>query len=229
MSTSKRVTLTFNTAGLSATQHELIPLVLSETGITQDLEAMEETGRAEFAKLLNEAIEEVNREHTRLIDLMGQTMRMPTKQLQWESNHLKISKTIAMGLAQTGQAPNQTQIAALTGLSRKTVQQHVAQGNDTSIFTEHLQQYTMMAPRVMDVALNKAINGEDIRAVKVYFDILEKMQGPNALNIYTTHNNYIQINNHVISQEALGRLSEEQLKQIVEMVRVKEEEKEGNP
>lgn len=229
MSAEKRISLTFNTAGLSARQQELIPLLLAENIITTDLEAMEEEQQAEFAKMLNKAIEEVNREYTRLTGLMGQTMRMPVKQLAWENNHLKISKAIELGLLQSGRTPNQTQIAAATGLSRKTVQDHMAQGNDNSVFADHLRQYTMMAPLVMDIVLHKIIDAADIKAVKMYYEILEKLNGPNASNIYNTHNNYIQINNHVISQEALGRLSEEQLKQIVEMVRVKEEDtgKEG--
>ena len=224
MSAEKRISLTFNTAGLSARQQELIPLLLAENIITTDLEAMEEEQQAEFAKMLNKAIEEVNREYTRLTGLMGQTMRMPVKQLAWENNHLKISKAIELGLLQSGRTPNQTQIAAATGLSRKTVQDHMAQGNDNSVFADHLRQYTMMAPLVMDIVLHKIIDAADIKAVKMYYEILEKLNGPNASNIYNTHNNYIQINNHVISQEALGRLSEEQLKQIVEMVRVKEED-----
>jgi hypothetical protein len=224
MNWENRISLTFNTAGLSAMQQELMPLLLAENIITQDLEAMDEEQQAEFAKMLNKAIEEVNREYTRLTGLMGQTMRMPVKQLAWENNHLKISKAIELGLLRTGRTPNQTQIAAATGLSRKTVQDHLAQGNDNSVFAEHLRQYNMMAPVVMDIVLHKIIDSADMKAVKMYYEILEKLNGPNAQNIYNTHNNYIQINNHVISQEALGRLSEEQLKQIVEMVRVKEDD-----
>ena len=214
----KRISLTFNTAGLSVMQQELLPLLLDEDRINLDLEAMQEEEQAEFAKMLNEAIEEVNREYTRLTALMGQAMRMPVKQLAWENNHLKISKAIELGLLRSGRTPNQTQIAAATGLSRKTVQEHMAQGSDNSVFADHLRQYTLMAPLVMDTVLHKIIDAADMKAVKMYYEILEKMKGPNALNIYNTHNNYIQINNTVIKQETISHLNPEQLKQIEEMV-----------
>ncbi len=218
MSNVKRITLTFHPNGLSPMQQELVPLLLKEGKIAERLLLLEEEQQAEFAKMLNEAIDEVNREHLRLMDLLGQTMRMPVKQLAWENNHLKISKTIERGLAQTGRIPSQTQIAASTGLSRKAVYDHMAQGGDNSVFTEHLQQYTMMAPRVMDSVLSGAILKSDTKAARLYFDILEKMKDPNAPAIYNTQNNYIQINNTVIKQEAISHLNPEQLKQIEEMV-----------
>jgi hypothetical protein len=57
-----------------------------------------------------------------------------------------------------------------------------------------------------------------MKAAKMYFDILEKMQGPNPPAIYGTQNNYLQINNTIIKQETIRQLSPEQLKQIEEMV-----------
>jgi hypothetical protein len=189
MSTEKRIKLTFNAAGLSTTQKELVPLLFMDGTITEQLVALEEDEQAEFSKMLNEAIEEVNREHTRLMGLMGQALRMPVKQLQWENNHLKISKAVVQGLSQNGRTPNQMQIAAATGLSRKTVQDHLAQGHDNPVFAEHLRQYAMMAPRVMDAVLQEAILENDTKAARLYFEILEKMKGPNAPNIYNIQNN----------------------------------------
>jgi hypothetical protein len=58
-----------------------------------------------------------------------------------------------------------------------------------------------------------------MKAAKLYFEILDRMKGPNAPNIYAGQNNYIHINSFVIRQETLRRLSDEQLKQIVEMVK----------
>ena len=218
MGIEKRIGLSVNTKGFSDTQQKLLPLLLSETGINEELDLLDEAEQTELAKMLNEAIEEVNREHTRLMALMGQAIRMPSKQLIWENNHLKITKAITGALARTGRMPNQAYIATATGLNRKTVQEHIVKGDDNSIYIEHLRQYTMMAPRVMDIVLNEAVGERSMKAAKMYFDILDKMRSPNAPNIFHTQNNYIQINNTVIKQETISHLSPEQLKQIEEMV-----------
>ena len=63
-----------------------------------------------------------------------------------------------------------------------------------------------------------------MKAAKLYFEILDRMKGPNAPNIYAGQNNYIHINSFVIRQETLRRLSDDQLKQIVEMVRKKDDD-----
>jgi len=218
MSSEKRVSLRFNTAGLSATQQNLVSLLMTEGRIAEELIALEQEEQAEFTKMLNEAIEEVDREHTRLMGLMGQVIRLPAKQLQWENNHLKISKAITQSLSQTGRIPNQTQIAAITGLSRKAVQDHLAQGDDNSVYVEHMRQYFLMAPRVMDSVLSAAVLKSDMKAARMYFTLLEKMQGTTPLSIFNTQNNYIQINKTVVKQNVIGLLAPEQLRKIEELL-----------
>jgi hypothetical protein len=224
MSTEKRITLRYNSAGLTEMQQKLVPILLGEGWISEDLKTLNEEEQAEFAKMLGEAIEVVNREHSHLMAMMGHVVRLPAKKLIWENNHLKITQTISLSLAQTGRMPSQAYIAATTGLNRKTVQEHTGEGHDNSVFLEHLRQYSIMAPRVMDTVLHDALYRHDMKAAKLYFDILDKMQGPSAPNLYAGRNNYIYINNYVIRQESLRRLSDEQLMQIVDMVRKKDDD-----
>jgi hypothetical protein len=196
----------------------------SDALYSYELHALSKEDQAEFFKILTLAIEELNRENSRLMGLMGQTSRQPVNRLVWEDNHLKITRTISSALANTGRMPNQAYIAQTTGLSRKTVSEHLSEAHDKSIYIEHLRQFTIMAPRVMDSVLNQAVLEQDTKAARLYFDILEKMNGPSAPNIYAGRNNYIYINNYVIRQETLRRLSDDQLKQIVEMVRKKDDD-----
>ncbi len=214
----KRFTWQYNAEGLNATQQKLQSLLLSNESITKELENLDEAERTEFNNMLTDAIDELNKEHTRLMVLMGQLSRMPAKQLEWENNHIKITKAIVSALSRTDRTPNQMYLARVTGLSRQTIRAHVARGDDYSVYAEHMRQYAMMAPQVMDAVLHGAILERDMKAVKLYFEILDKLkaQGPTA--IYNTTNNYIQINTTIIKQEVINLLAPEQLRQIEDLI-----------
>jgi hypothetical protein len=220
MSPEKRITWEYNPEGLSETQEQLHPLLFINDKNSEKLKALNQEQQAEFIKMLTDAIEELNKEHTRLLSLMGLATQLPAKRLIWEDNHLKITKVIISRLSRTGCIPSKAYIAEATGLTRKTVQEHMAQGDEHSIYADHQRHFTMMAPRVMDVVLHEAVLEHNMKAAKMYFDILEKMKGPDPLSIYNTQNNYIQINSTVIKQETISQLNPEQLKQIEEMVQL---------
>ena len=214
----KRISWHYNSDALSAMQQKLQPFVISDNIAQNHLGSLDEDERSEYSKMVETAIEALNSEHTRLMGLIGVLTRMPAKQLEWENNHLKIKKAVTSLLSLTGTAPNQMQIARATGLDRKTVKAHLAKGDDSSVFAEHQSIYTLMATQVMDMVLEEAVLEHNIKAAKMYFDILEKLKtnGPSA--IYNTTNNYIQINNTIIKQEVIGLLAPEQLRKIEELL-----------
>lgn len=74
-----------------------------------------------------------------------------------------------------------------------------------------------MAPKLMAKVYKFAVRG-DIRAARLYLETVgntNKRQGNTVVN---SQNNYIQINNTILSQENLKRLSAEQLNQIESVV-----------
>lgn len=203
--------------GLSSKERRLEHLLYSDNIPYKEIEALNEKDHAEFVKILYRKLDELNNEHARLSQVLARVSEMPPNRLNWESNDLKITRAMLTALHNNAQIPNQTQLAQLTGLSRKTVNEHMAANNSQSRFAEHLQQFGMMAPQILNIVLRSALKFGNLQAVKLYFNILEKYNGPGAQALLN-QNNYIQINNTVIKQETIQQLSPEQLMQIEEIV-----------
>ena len=63
-----------------------------------------------------------------------------------------------------------------------------------------------------------ASNG-DMKAARLYFEMVGAVNKKQANTVVNEQNNYIQINNTILSQENLKRLTAEQLDQIESIIR----------
>lgn len=131
----------------------------------------------------------------------------------WENNHLAISEVISENMRIHGFMPTQTEIAHLTGLSRQTVAKHLKEYKKQPEFIQQAQQFTFMAPQLLANVYKFALDG-DIRAARLYFEIIGAKTTQPQNTLPGTQHNYIQINNTILSQENLARLTAEQLNQI---------------
>jgi hypothetical protein len=80
-----------------------------------------------------------------------------------------------------------------------------------------MEQYKMMAPKLMAKVFQYAAKG-DIRAARLYLETVGATHKQQSNTVVKSQNNYIQINNTILSQENLKRLSAEQLNQIEHIV-----------
>ena len=140
----------------------------------------------------------------------------------WEYNHTAITSAIAGYMQQYGAMPAINFLAEKTGLSRQTVAKHVREYKKHPAFLAQMEQFQFMAPKVLAKVFKGALNG-DIKAARLYFEMIGAM--PKLANITTLNarqNNYIQINNTVLSQENLKHLSADQLNQIENIISCKD-------
>ena len=80
-----------------------------------------------------------------------------------------------------------------------------------------MEQFKFMAPNILAGVFKCAFNG-DMSAARLYFEavgVAGKRQGNTVTN---EQNNYIQINNTILSQENLKQLSAEQLSRIENII-----------
>jgi hypothetical protein len=70
-----------------------------------------------------------------------------------------------------------------------------------------------MAPHLLANVYKLALSG-DVRAARLYFEIIGAKTTQPQNTLPGTQHNYIQINNTILSQENLARLTTEQLNQI---------------
>jgi predicted transcriptional regulator len=200
--------------------HKALENIIATPQITPaTFEDLDEFEQAELCKLIKQKMEAANNEFTRLSQIMGEVAQLPANRLTWENNHQKITKAIYAAMCKTGQMPTQAYISETTGLSRQTVAKHLAEGEDASVFAEQMQNFSAMAPQVLTRVVKAAMHSDlSVPAMKLYFQMLEKLQDKGQVPMLSQQNNYIQVNNTIIKQQTLQQLSPEQLQQIEEIV-----------
>ena len=159
-------------------------------------------------KILNEL---TGSQHAAFLVKIDQVMTPEAKSNMWEYNHQEITHAISHYLKHNGVMPTNKYIAQQTGLARQTVARHFAAYKTHPDFVMQTEQFKLMAPQVLTKVLKLALKS-DMRAAKLYFEMIGANKPDAALT--NTHNNYIQINNTILSQENLTRLTTEQLNQI---------------
>lgn len=117
--------------------------------------------------------------------------------------------------------PTKNVIARETGLSRQTVAKHFAAYKRHPGFTAEMEQFKFMAPNVLANVFKCALSG-DMRAARLYFEMVGATGRQPANTVLNEQNNYIQINNTKLSQQNLEQLSAGQLNQIENIIRNRE-------
>lgn len=131
----------------------------------------------------------------------------------WESNHRRITNAINAHLQRYGTMPGRTLLAEQTGLSRQTIHKHVKEYEQNANYLAQQAQLKFMSSHVLGTVLKKAMQG-DTQAAKLYFSMVGSQPAPAPATLVQTNNNYIQINNTVLSQQKLNQLTPAQLAAI---------------
>jgi hypothetical protein len=141
-----------------------------------------------------------------------------TKYQIWEDHHINITSTISKYIHEYGCMPTKSHLAEKTGLSRQTIHKHIKDYHANSQYVEEIEQFKFMTSKLLAKVFKYATNG-DMRAAKLYFDMVGNMQNDQVGNTYIKNqNNYIQINGTILSQDRIKQLSKNQLEQIEQII-----------
>lgn len=171
----------------------------------------------ELGALLDQVRETINTldgvERDEFIEKVEFLLSADTKNQLWESNHINITYAISTLMQELGRMPSKNEIANKAELSRQTVYKHMKDYACHPQYFLQMDQFRFMGAKVLARVFHFAVEG-DMRAAKLYFDLIG-MNGQNANNtLIQNQNNYIQINGVVLSQENIKRLNPEQLNTI---------------
>ncbi|AYL95820.1 hypothetical protein [Mucilaginibacter celer] len=187
-----------------------------------DIEGFNEAERESLGDITNQALKHLKgEERDDFLNKIEPIITPATNEQIWEYNHLVIGRAIAKLMGQYGSMPTKYAIAYETGLSRQTVAKHLTGYKTHPQYLAEMEQFKYMVPKILATICKLAYDG-DIRAARLYFEIVgatNQQQTKTVIN--EQNNNYIQINNTILSQENLNRLSKEQLYQIERIVREK--------
>jgi predicted transcriptional regulator len=203
---------------LRATDDKINKLLAREKITTADIGDLNEQEQQLFEKKLSEILEQSKgAERDSLLEKIEPIIQASTKSDIWERNHMMISNAIANFMRQNAVMPTKNDIAQETGLSRQTVAKHFKEYKTQPEFAAEMEQFKFMSHKILANVFKHASNG-DMRAAKLYFEMVGAIDKQPASTVVTAQNNYIQINNTILSQENVKSLTAAQLQQIENIV-----------
>ena len=218
METTIATTQASSPSNFTALQQKVEQLLKLKTISLNDIEHMSNLEREYLAETCSRKLSGLKgAERDDFLDKIAAIVPVHTRSQTWEYNHGVISDTISKLMQQYGSMPSQYLIARECGLSRPTVAKHLATYKMQPEFAAHMEQYKFMAPKLLANVYKSALNG-DTRAARLYLETVGAVNKHQINTVVNKQNNYIQINNTILSQENLKRLSAEQLDQIEKMI-----------
>ena len=204
-----------NTLSNLTPSKEKLDRVLGLQKITlADIEDLNDAERNYLAEFSTEMLQRLtDEERDKFIDKIAEIMLPSTNEQIWEHNHLVISRAIEKLIAQNGSMPPKFAIARECGLSRQTVAKHLTGYKTHPQYLAEMEQFKYMVPKILANVCKLACNG-DVKAARLYFETVGAINKRRPNTVINEQNNYLQINNTILSQENLKQLSKEQLNQI---------------
>jgi hypothetical protein len=188
----------------------------------EDIEHLDKREYGRLGETVTKVLSKLEgKERDDFIDKIELIMAADTKNSIWEGNHALITNAVSNYMRQHGIMPTKNAMAQQTGLSRQTIAKHFKEYRAHPEFNAETEQFKFMSQKVLANVFKVALNG-DIRAARLYFDMVGALDKPQSGGIVNNQNNYIQVNNTILSQENLKQLTAEQLNQIESIVNNKE-------
>ncbi len=180
---------------------------------TDDLNKLSKTQFKRFYEEINDRLPELEgEERDEFLAKLEPITDESTKNALWENNHSKIINAIYDLMCSRYRIPSKTEISNQSGLSRQTVHKHLKEFQNHPLYKGQIEAMNIMTSKVVATVCEQAITG-DMRAAKLFLNIIGTRQG--TIN----QNNYIQINNTILSQDKLELLNKDQLSEIENIIR----------
>jgi predicted transcriptional regulator len=184
----------------------------------KDIEGFNDLERDYLATTSTEMLQQLKgEERDSFINKIDLIVPAENKNQIWEYNHHLINSAISKLMREHGVMPDKTDIAKATGLSRPTIGKHLKEYKTHPEYAAEMERFKFMASKVLANVYKLALNG-DIKASKLYFEMVGAVNKQQPGAVVNEQNNYIQVNNTILSQENLRRLSAAQLKQIENII-----------
>ncbi|NHA06463.1 hypothetical protein G7092_21825 [Mucilaginibacter sp. HC2] len=203
---------------LTDSEKKITALMSLEKITVNDLDNLDLGERQYLGTVCTQMLQNLkDRERDDFLNKIEPIMLDSNKQQVWEYNHQAITDAISKLTEEHGSMPTKNQLAEETGLSRQTISKHLKEYQTHPAHAEQIEQYKMMAPKLMAKVFQYAAKG-DIRAARLYLETVGATGKQQNNTVVKSQNNHIQINNTILSQENIKRLSAEQLSQIEHIV-----------
>lgn len=219
---------TTNSTNFTSQKRKVDSLLALKKITLKDIEDLSQAERDYLAETATQTLAKLKgEERDQFLEKIDLIVAPAAKSNVWEYNHLVITEAISRFVRHHGVMPTKSAIADETGLSRQTITKHFAAYKAQPEFAAQMEQFKFLAPKML-ANVFKYASGGDMRAARLYFEMVGALHKPQN-TVVNAQNNYIQINNTILSQENLKALTAEQLNQIENIIRNNGPEKHALP
>lgn len=147
-------------------------------------------------------------------DILGEDL----KNQLWDNNHVTLIRAMTKHIDECGRMPSVMELATETKISRQTIYKHLKSFANHPIQLAYNEQFKFMCNKVLGVVCKLALCG-DVSAAKLFLNCMNSA-GDNSVNktIIQNQNNYVQVNELVLSQDTIKKMNPEQLAIIEKIV-----------
>jgi hypothetical protein len=203
---------------LKTTKRKVNRLLLLKKITLKDIESLSQPERDYLGQTATKTVEQLKgAEREDFLNKIELILHASTKNQLWEYNHQAITEAISKLIRQLGAMPPKNAIAEVTGLSRQTIAKHLKEYKTQPECVAEMEQFKFMTTKLLASVFKFASSG-DMRAARLYFEMVGAINKQPANTVVNRQNNYIQINNTILRQENLQQLSAEQLNQIENII-----------
>ena len=172
-----------------------------------DIKQLTKTELSRFNEIVNEQMKKATAiKRDEILKKVEDALSDDTKNDFWEYNNTRIMIAISSLLSEYGRMPSRSEIAQKADLSRTTIYKHLKEYTTHPLYIEQLQKMRILATDVISKVYQSAMTG-DLGSQKLYLNVMGFL--PNTQ--IQTQNNFIQVNNTILTQETIRHLNPEQL------------------
>ncbi|HLP21015.1 MAG TPA: hypothetical protein VK174_11970 [Chitinophagales bacterium] len=171
-------------------------------------------------QIINEWLDIWFRRQLEMQKLSARLSGASVKEATYEYNHKNIHSYVREFVKSKGTVPSAKTIADDLKINRATVTKHLADSKNTT--SKLYDDYQIIAHDVVGMVARAALRNDDVKAAKVYMDIMHKLKKDQPV---PTH---VQVDDFVITQPMLDKLTAAQKNSIKELLKSEEDIEEAD-
>jgi len=192
---------------LTDSENKVSKLLKLKKVTDNDIKQLTKTELSRFNEIVNEQMKKATAiKRDEILKKVEDALSDDTKNDFWEYNNTRIMVAISSLLSEYGRMPSRSEIAQKADLSRTTIYKHLKEYTTHPLYIEQLQKMRILATDVISKVYQSAMTG-DLGSQKLYLNVMGFL--PNTQ--IQTQNNFIQVNNTILTQETIRHLNPEQL------------------
>jgi len=206
---------------LTTTDRKIYKLLQKESISEQDVrKALKPSEEKRLGEIIGQKIKNLSgNEREKFIEKVQAIQSEDFRNQTWERNHYMIVAFINNYIAENGMLPTKNNIHVGTQISRQTINKHLKEYSSSQQYKDRQNSFKIISDKMLTKVIEMALSKQgDVKAARLYFEVMGFLGGQSNGTKIDTQNNYIQINQVKLNQDIINELPPDQRAKIEEIL-----------